>query len=338
MTQTEGLRAMSSDIYITILGGDKREIVLGEALKGEGFRVRFAGFEKYPGGGLTGEGALAEAKLADGKLAQGTLAEKKLAQDKLAKTLAGSRVVILPLSGVDENGVFRAPYACPGLSLSPRLLSRMEKGTLLLVGSLPSRIRAGLKEQGVRALETAERHDLACLNAVPTAEGTLQYAMRESDILLQGSSSLVTGFGRCAKALAFRLQALGSRVTIGARKSWALAEAEMYGYRGIPLARLAGSLPEYHFIFNTVPAMIFDEALLKKAAPGAVVIDIASRPGGVDMKAARELGLSALNIPGIPGKAVPVSAGRILARVYIPLIRRYLEGELLEKGGEEDEA
>ncbi len=298
--------------YIALLGGDKRQIILGEALAEENYQIRYVGFEKYP-----------QARL--------------LELGRLKNVLPQSEVIIAPLTGIDASGTVKTPYGAEELSLDFSSLALIQEGSLFITGSLPGKMRRILTGKGIFVQETAGRGDVACLNAVPTAEGALQYAMEEGEIVLQGSSSLVTGFGRCAKALASRLLGLGSVVSIAARNPVALAEAEMYGYLGVPLTRLADFIHKYDFIFNTVPAMLFPEEILEKIRPGVVIIDVASHPGGVDFAAAAKKPLTARHALGIPGKTAPVSAGIILSRVYGPMIKGHFE-QLMRKGGEKNEA
>jgi dipicolinate synthase subunit A len=88
---------------------------------------------------------------------------------------------------------------------------------------------------------------------------------------------------------------------------------------------LSEALGKADVVFNTVPAPVLGEAALRKARPGILIIDIASQPGGTDFKAAEALGIKALLTPGLPGKAAPVSAGRILAAVVPRLLVKTLE-------------
>ena len=44
-----------------------------------------------------------------------------------------------------------------------------------------------------------------------------------------------------------------------------------------------------------------------------LILDMASEPGGVDYKAAEELGITAVLLPGLPGKYAPASSAEILA-------------------------
>ena len=56
-------------------------------------------------------------------------------------------------------------------------------------------------------------------------------------------------------------------------------------------------------------SLILDREVLRHAGPGCLVIDLASRPGGVDFEAAKELGVRVIWALGLPGKVAPVTAG-----------------------------
>ena len=143
--------------------------------------------------------------------------------------------------------------------------------------------------------------------AVPTAEGALQVAMERLPVTLRGAECLVLGYGRIGKLLAHRLQGLGARVTVAARKYGDLAWAEAFGWRALPISGLSGALGEMQVIFNTVPSLILDRDLLAELTPGCLCVELASRPG-IDLAAAEELGLTAVWARGLPGKTAPVTA------------------------------
>jgi len=64
--------------------------------------------------------------------------------------------------------------------------------------------------------------------------------------------------------------------------------------------------------------------MLEKVARDAVIVDLASIPGGTDFEYAQMLGIKALLAPGLPGIVAPKTAGRILAQIYPQLILRHL--------------
>ena len=153
---------------------------------------------------------------------------------------------------------------------------------------------------------------MAVLNAVPTAEGAVNLAMNERASTLWESRCLVTGFGRCAKALALLLKGFGARVTVAARKQGDLAFARTLGLQTIPLRQLQEVLPQQEIVFNTIPAPVLTRPLLEQLQPECLIIDLASRPGGVDFEAAGELGLKTIWALSLPGKVAPITAGGII--------------------------
>ena len=59
------------------------------------------------------------------------------------------------------------------------------------------------------------------------------------------------------------------------------------------------------------------ETELKDLRPDCLIIDLASKPGGVDMAGAAALGVRVVWALSLPGKVAPVSAGRyIMDTVY----------------------
>ena len=168
------------------------------------------------------------------------------------------------------------------------------------------------EEKGVRAFDYFAREELAVRNAVPTAEGAIQIAMEELGTTLFGARVLVIGYGRIGRLLAHRLKGLGARVTVSARKYEDLAWIEAFGCCAERTGELEGWLCSYDLIINTVPAPVLGEALLEDVSPECLIIDLASKPGGVDFEAAAALGIKVIWALSLPGKVAPVTSGKII--------------------------
>ena len=149
-------------------------------------------------------------------------------------------------------------------------------------------------------------------NALPTAEGAIQIAMEELPITLHDARVLVIGFGRLGRTLAPRLRALGARVWVSARRYEQRAAAECMGLNSEGMDHLSDWLCSYDIVFNTVPAPVLGVEELAALKERALVIDLASRPGGVDMDAAATLGVRVIWALSLPGKVAPVTSGRYI--------------------------
>ncbi len=153
-------------------------------------------------------------------------------------------------------------------------------------------------------------------NAVATAEGAVCDAEELSDINIDGSVCLVTGFGKCARALARRLSSWGADVVVMARRPKQRGDAALCGYKVMSFEDVpiyGHVLSEVDFCFNTVPARVICEDILSQFHQGAVVVDIASMPGGVDLDYCKEHDIPYRHSLGIPGKLSPRTSGIILA-------------------------
>ena len=192
------------------------------------------------------------------------------------------------------------------------MLDALRPGQVVCAGRASPELLALAEKRQLRLFDYFRREELAVANAVPTAEGAVQLAMEELPITLHGARVLVVGFGRVGKLTAHRFRALGARVSVAARKWEDLAWAEAYGYAPEHLEGLDECLCAYDLVVNTAPARVLDADRLAQLEPDCLVIDLASRPGGVDMEAASELGVRVIWALSLPGKVAPVTAGKIL--------------------------
>lgn len=284
---------------IVLAGGDAREEILARELEKKGARVSLVGFDNY--------------NFATGERAKVGLPER-------------ADAIICPLAGIDTTGCIYAPFAAGELNLAV-FLTLLRKGLLFLCGRLPEEQQEFLEQRGVRVAITADMDEIAIYNAVPTAEGAVEIAMRESTITIHGSKVLVIGSGRCGLPLAKTLQGMGAEVTVAARRREALAMARALGFFGLAVTELESAAGSFDFIFNTVPALVLHSDVIRRVRTGAVIVDIASPPGGTDFESARKRGIKGFLAPGLPGKVAPVTAGRILAGVYPHILLERGKGE-----------
>lgn len=274
---------MRHELNIWVAGGDMRQAKLAELLAEDGHSVHTFALEQL--GDLPG-----------------VQAEEHLAGIALADC------VVLPLPAAGEGSLLNAPLSERRCPLS-RLMDALRPNQIICAGMVGPQTAAMAADRGLTLHDYFAREELAVANAVPTAEGAIQIAMEELPITIQGSRALVIGCGRLGRALAQRLSALGSKVSVAARKYADLAWAESCGYGVEHTGQLEGWLCGYDLVVNTIPARILERTRLEELRPGCLVIDLASKPGGVDFDAAAQLGVKAVWALSLPGKVAPVTAG-----------------------------
>lgn len=156
----------------------------------------------------------------------------------------------------------------------------------------------------------ARREEYQIANARLTAEGAI--ALLRPETGLSGAHVLLLGYGRIARLLARELQKAGALVTAAARSGEQRAWAEAEGIEALPLDALSGALDRFDVIIGTIPAPVLTEPLLALVRKDALLLELASAPGGIDAAAAHERGLRYIRAPGLPAKYAPERAAVIL--------------------------
>lgn len=272
---------------ITLIGGDMRQITVAEYFAKDGFDVSVYGFSCD------------------------VLPALLSPSESLSHALSGSKVVILGITPCTDNMNIATPYWNDVLS-AQTLVSHLTPDFTIIGGKLSPAFRSLCENNGITCLDYAYREDFAVLNAVPSAEGALAIAMEELPFTIHSCKCLVTGFGRIGKILARILHAMGADVTCSARKSSDLAWINSLGYHAVSTDNLIACVHNVPLIFNTVPNHIFDREVLRNITPGTLIIDLASKPGGVDLESAATLGIKVIWALSLPGKTSPVTAGKII--------------------------
>lgn len=235
-----------------ILGGDARQARLCALFAQEGWQVRAFG-----------------------------LGETPWSCPEPAQALEGALWAALPMPA-EKEGLLNGPLAEKQIQL-PGLLEQIRQiapGCLLLAGLPGPGLRRLAEEKGLRLRDYGTNEALTRRNAAITAEAALGLAMKLRQRTILGSRCLVIGYGRIGRALAWRLRALGAQATVAARKPEDLVQAQCDGASAVALEHLADILPRQQLVFNTAPALILDRSCLMLLSSDALVIDLASNPGG----------------------------------------------------------
>ena len=279
----------------TVIGGDLRSVKLAELISEDMNTVNIYG---YKNAGF--EMSLTE-------------------NEDLQAAIDDSDIVIGPLPCSNDNETLFAPFHTDKIYIN-EIFKIMKKNQLFIAGRISDKVAHLAEVYNVYAIDILEREEMAILNAIPTAEGAIQIAMEETPITLHDSKVMVLGFGRVGKILANRLDGLGVKVFVEARKYQDIAWIKSYGYKPVYINELGDYLGKMDVIFNTIPHKILDASLLDKLNPETLVIDLASKPGGVDFDRAKTLGIKVIWALSLPGKVAPVTAAKFIKETVYNII------------------
>lgn len=269
---------------VGLIGGDKRQLYCAKAFLSDGLKVALGGFDK-----IKSEGGMEITSPCEAALM--------------------SEFIVLPLPCV-KGGKLNAPFSNSDVIFNEKLLSAMSgKKIFTSMKEKLFTLAPSLKKECV--YDYSNREEFLVLNAVSTAEGALEIAMREYEGTISRSRVLVCGYGRIGKVLSEMLSFLNADVTVSARKESDLSWISMRRCKAVKTSKLDKEKP-FDIIFNTVPALILDSYLLSHIAKSAIVIDLASIPGGVDFEACSRMGICAIHALSLPGKTSPKTAGETI--------------------------
>ena len=276
-----------------IIGGDLRFAYLAGALVSEGYRVISTGLDEV------------------------AMAPCVTGCTSVSQALALADAVILPMPVSNDGVTLNAPFSHRSISVDT-VLSEIGSEKILFGGAPSIAVSEKLNERELVMYDYLAREELALQNAVPTAEGAIQLAMEELPVTLAGAHCLVTGYGRVARALSELLVAMRANVTVAVRKCADSALAGMHGCETVRFSDM--TLGGYDVIFNAVPHQIFTQEILEQIPRETLIIDLASRPGGVDFNAAARLQIKTIWALSLPGRVAPKTAGYIIKDTLLNML------------------
>lgn len=294
---TEVLK-LNQFLKFAFIGGDLRQIRVIKKFVDDGIEVRVTGTENYD------------------FLDYNSKIKKYSDTDYC---IEGADIVVLPVPYNDGDGIIKTPFSNNEIHIND-VLRKMNSSQILFAGKSDERLDALAKLYNIHLIDYLNREEMSVLNSIPTVEGAIKIAISETAYTLHGSKCLVMGYGRIGKLLSHSLKALGADVYVSARKYSDLAWIKAYGYKCVPFRDFDKNIDTYNIIFNTIPVNVLDFKVLPKISDSCLIIDLASKPGGVDFETAGKLGKNVIWALSLPGKVAPDTAGDILKDTIINIL------------------
>ena len=270
-----------------IIGGDLRNFFLAKILSREKHEVKLYGFDKL---------------------------ENFKECEKYDEMIRNSDNIVLPISFSKDNQYVNMPFSNKDIAIR-EIFYYLENKTIF-VGNMHQELKEELHRKHNQVIDFMEKEEFAIFNAIPTAEATIEIMLKNTKKILQNSNCLIMGFGRIGKVLAYKLQGLSAKVTCvitnEVEKAWAVA----YGYETTKIENLQKNctkFKQYDIIINTIPKVIFKEEL-KEFKKETLVIDLASKPYGIDRKIAEQEKLNFIEALGLPRKISTNDISKIYER------------------------
>ena len=281
-----------------IIGGDLRIIKLAEMLSNEENEIYVYGLEN----------------------AEDIKNKPNIIQcDSIKKAIQNVEIVIGPIPFSSNGNTINAPFSDKEITI--REMMHVINAKVLIAGGITPEVYGMANDEYIEIIDIMKREELAVLNTIATAEGTIQIAIENTNKILHGSEVLILGFGRIGKVLARKLAGLAVKVTCAARKDEDLAWIQAYGHKATNINSIGENLSQYDIIINTVPHMILTEERLQYVKNDCLLIDLASNPGGIDKKAVKDKKLKFVWALSLPGKVAPTTSAEFIKDTIYNIIK-----------------
>lgn len=284
------------ELRIAVIGGDERQIYCAKKLSELGFETAVFGFDNYSGD----VGLCTRCK-------------------EYCDAASFADVIILPLPVSRDGKTVSLQYSDIQLTVEG-LFENVKKDVIFLGGNPSEEILGVSKKLGFDIVNYFDREELVIANAFLTAESAVALAMNECKFSVKDAPVLVLGYGRIGKMLCHILKSMGAYVYASARKRRDFEWIRSYGYSPVATSNICDTVSECRLVFNTIPGLVLCENELYCLPSDALIVDLASKPGGVDFDVAKKLGLKVIWALSLPGKCKPESAGKIVADTVIGIL------------------
>lgn len=290
-----------NETKFTLIGGDLRNVKLASLLEEKGYDVYTFGLEGGAGGKFF------------------------YRCNSMTEAFARGGIIIGPIPLSADGLKLNAPLHQADVELDD-LIDNLPKDRLFIAGKIPEAFVSKVKEKGVIAVDIMEREDMAILNSIPTAEGAVQIAMEELPYTIHNCNVMVFGLGRVGLTLALLLKNMGAKVMTVVRKSRDISRAASLCLSSITYDDLPEVIGKYSLIFNTVPAKVLNRDMLQFVTNDSLIIDLASKPGGVDFEYAQHRGIKTIHALSLPGKVAPSTSANYMETVIHNIINEVYKG------------
>ena len=280
---------------VLVIGGDKRYYIAAELIADLGFTVYICGFEM-----LANNPKLKEAQFSN---------------------LPCTDYVLLPAPYQDMDGIVKMPYSETRIKLSA-ILPELNQNACVILGGVDWEVQKMFDTMGIAYYDLLSDETYTVKNAFITSQAAVMLAASKSAKALSDCNILVCGYGRIGKTLTRLLYSYGCRVTVSARKDKDLEWIGITGCKPVYTNEIEKVINDQDIIFNTIPFCVLDQKELVHAKKNVLIMELASKPFGINFEEASKLGLNTYIELGLPGRCFPCSAAKTVAEAFQRVVKR----------------
>ncbi|GAE91565.1 dipicolinate synthase subunit A [Gracilibacillus boraciitolerans JCM 21714] len=188
--------------------------------------------------------------------------------------------VVLPITGIDDQGYIDTMFSNQRIQLTNKWFQSLPQNCFVFTGISNKTLDEYTSSRGLTLIRLMDRDDVAIYNSIPTAEGAIMLAIKHTDITIHHANVFILGFGRVGETTANAFAGLGANVSIVSINEADLARIYERSWQGYSFKQIGNVIEKCQILINTVPSQVVNRSLLEKMNNQAIIIDLASKPGG----------------------------------------------------------
>ena len=182
-----------------------------------------------------------------------------------------------------------------------------------------------LEERRINYFDCYLCEQLKISNAYLTAQGILQNILNDTKKSLKNNKILISGYGKTGSAICDIFYRNMADVTVLVRREEYKSLLEEKKIKCLLYQEIKNKKSNFDYLINTVDTTVIDYSVLQNLNSSCKLLEIASKPYGIDFDTAKKFGFKYEILPSLPSKSTPSSAGEILAKT----VDKYLKEEKL---------
>ena len=188
------------------------------------------------------------------------------------------------------------------------------KNSFLISGMIPKEFEDIIKNNNNNVLDLLKDESYVIANAKITVEGIIKYLIENTKTSIFNSKILIIGYGRIGKILCNVLKNFTENIYCVSNRNDEIELMKANAIKSISYEELDKYLKEFEIIVNTVPKLILNNKKIMKLNKEVFVLDIASKPGGIDHDFAAKNNINCLWKLGIPSEISPIECAKIIKK------------------------
>lgn len=218
--------------------------------------------------------------------------------------------IVLPVLGIDDG------YKVGSKILGEDFFVKTKEQVKIFSGIKTKALDCMLTMANRKCTYLMQEIDVIRQNIVPTVEGIIADIIDNTDVTIHSSNIMVIGYGNVGKYLVKMLENLKANVYIGTNQERDYNNLKSNGKKVFFTndSLMKAYLKISDIIINTAPSLVLRKEHIPYINNNAYVLDISSKPYGIDQDAFNQNNVDFKIYSSIPSKIAPKTSGMILAR------------------------